>query len=101
MIRKQRFTKAALAKQLGITRASLYYASKQLPKDWALKNRIEELLHEQPSYGSPRVATALKVNEKRAARVMKLFGIKAYRRRGRRFRKSGVAKRAYPSNFET
>jgi len=97
LIRRQERTKAALAKQLGISRASLYYTSKQRPKDWALKKEIEGLLGEHPGYGSPRVATALGVNEKRAARVMRLFGIQAYRRRGRRFRKSGVAKREYPN----
>lgn len=35
-----------------------------------------------------RVALALQINKKRAQRVMKLFGIKAYRRRGRRFRRA-------------
>lgn len=97
MIKKQKFTKAILAKQLGISRASLYYVSKQLPKDWALKKDVEKVLQEHPGYGSPRVALALKINEKRAARVMRLFGIRAYRRRGRRFRKSGIAKQAYPN----
>lgn len=97
MIRKQQYTKAALAGRLGISRASLYYVSKQFPKDWALKNRIEEVLTAHPDYGSPRVAMALRVNEKRAARVMRRFGVKAYRRRGRRFRKSGVAKVSYPN----
>jgi transposase InsO family protein len=97
LIRRQEHTKAALAKQLGISRASLYYTSKQLPKDWALKNEVENVLREHPGYGSPRVALALGVNEKRAARVMRLFGIQAYRRRGRRPRKSGVAKREYPN----
>jgi len=42
-----------------------------------------------PGYGSPRVALELKRNRKPIARVMRLFGIKAYRRRGRRPRKSG------------
>lgn len=97
MICKQRVTKAALARQLGVSRASLYYVSKQLPKDWALKARIEELLAEYPGYGYPRVATALRVNEKRAARVMRLFGLKAYRRRGRKFKKKGVATTSYPN----
>ena len=97
MICRQRVNKAALARQLGISRASLYYVSKQLPKDWALKTRIEALLAEQPSYGSPRVAEALGVNEKRAARVMRLFGLKAYRRRGRKPKKKGVAKTFYPN----
>lgn len=97
MIKKQKFTKAALAARLGISRAALYYVSRQFPKDWALKNRIEEVLAEHPDYGSPRVALELRVNEKRAARVMRRFGIKAYRRRGRRFKKSGVAKVSYPN----
>ncbi len=95
MILKQKFTRAALARQLGISRASLYYTSKQLPKDWALKKEIEKVLHEYPGYGSPRVALALGINEKRAARVMRLFGVKAYRRRGRRFRKRGTSKQEY------
>ncbi len=101
MIKKQQLTKAALAKQLGISRASLYYVSKQMPKDWALKVRIEEVLREHPGYGSPRVATALKVNEKRAARVMRLFGIKAYRRRGRKPKKTGVSSITYPNLLKT
>jgi hypothetical protein len=33
-----------------------------------------------PGYGSPRVAIALKINEKRAARVMKKFGLRPARR---------------------
>lgn len=101
MIRKQKWTKAALAARLGISRSGLYYVSKQFPKDWMLKAEIEKVLEEHPSYGSPRVAQALRVNEKRAARVMRRFGMKAYRRRGRKFRKSGVAKTAYPNLLKT
>jgi transposase InsO family protein len=97
LIKKQKTTKAALARQLGVSRSSLYYVSKQLPKDWALKNDIGKVMDEHPSYGSPRLGTALRVNRKRIVRVMKLFGIKAYRRRGRRLRKSGVAKQSYPN----
>jgi putative transposase len=94
-------TKAVLARRLGVSRASLYYVSKRMPKDWELKTRIEAVLVEHPGYGYPRVAIALRVNKKRAARVMKLFGMKAYRRRGRKFRKSGVAKESYPNLLKT
>ena len=97
MIRKQKLTKTALSKQLGISRSSLYYVSKQLPKDWKLKIQIEDILSENPGYGYPRIAIALNVNKKRAARVMRLFGMKAYRRRGRKFRKSGVSKVFFPN----
>lgn len=97
MIRKQKVTKAILAKQLGISRASLYYVSKLLSKDWELKVRIEKVLEDHPSYGYPRVAGELKINPKRAYRVMKLFGVKAYRRRGRKPRKRGISAICYPN----
>ncbi len=71
---------------MGLSRAALYYAPRLPERDWALKVQIELVLREHPGYGSRRVALALGMNRKRAQRVMKLFGIKAYRRRGRRFR---------------
>jgi len=97
LIRKQQVSKSLLAQELGISRASIYYVSKQLPKDWALKKDIEDLLSKEPSYGSPRVAEALHINRKRAARVMRLFGLKAYRRRGKKVRKSRVLGGHYPN----
>jgi len=90
-----------LARELGISRASLYYVSKQSPKDWQLKERISAVLQEHPSYGFRRVALELRVNKKRAQRVMRLFGLRAYRRRGRKFRKSGIAKASYPNLLAT
>ena len=57
-------------------------------KDWRLKVRLEEELQIHPSYGSRRIATALGLCRQRAQRVMRLFGIKPYRRRGRKWRKS-------------
>jgi len=97
LIRKRKITKTALSKQLGVSRASLYYTSKQLPKDWELKTKIEKVLEEHPSYGYPRVSGVLGINKKRAHRVMKLFGMKAYRRRGRKYRKREVAKTTFPN----
>lgn len=47
------------------------------------------------------MAQELCINKKRAQRVMKLFGMKAHRRRGRKFRKSGVAKAFYPNLLAT
>ena len=85
-----------MARALGVSRASLYYVSKKSAKDWALKVRIEEELQRHPSYGSRRLAIALRMNRKKVKRVMRLFGIKPYRRRGRKWRKPS-AKRAYPN----
>jgi len=74
-------TKTAIAKKLGIARSSLYYHHTLPEKDWRLKVQMEDVLHEYPSYGHKRIATHLGINKKRALRVMKLFGIKPYRRR--------------------
>jgi putative transposase len=41
---------------------------------------IEEVLRDHPAYGHKRLALHLKINKKRVLRVMKLFGIKPYRR---------------------
>jgi len=79
--------KRDLARKLGVSRASLYYVRRQPSKDWVLKCEIEKVLHEHPSYGHKRLALHLRVNKKRTLRVMKLFGIEPYRRRGRKWRK--------------
>lgn len=81
-------TKTELAKSLGVSRASLYYEPTLPQKDWLLKIRIEQKLHEQPSYGHKRIGPALGIGKNRALRVMKLFGIKPYRRRGKKPKKA-------------
>lgn len=78
--------KSAVARALGISRSSLYYASKKEIDDWKLKVRIHKTLRDHPAYGSRRIADALHLNRKRIQRVMKKYGIKPYRRRGRRWK---------------
>lgn len=90
-------TKTALAKQQGVSISSLYYQPKQPAKDWRLKNRIEQALKNNPSYGHKRLALELQVNKKRVLRVMKLFGIKPYRRRGKKWRKAKENGNVYPN----
>jgi len=90
-------TKKALARQQGISISSLYYRPKQPTKDWHLKNRIEAVLKDNPSYGHRRLAMELCANKKRVLRVMKLFGLKPYRRRGKKWRKSKDNGCAYPN----
>jgi len=80
-------TKTALARQQGISLSSLYYKLKLPKRDWIIKKQIEKVLHEHPSYGHKRIALELRLNKKRIRRVMKLFGIKPYRRRGKRWYK--------------
>lgn len=85
-----------MAKAMGVSRASLYYVATQDKKDWALKVRTEEVLHDHPSYGARRLADALGVNRKRAQRVMRKYGIKPYRRHGRKYKKN-KAERRFPN----
>ena len=90
--------KKLLARVLGISRSSLYYKPKKPQKDWEMKTRIEDALHEHPSYGHKRLALYLKVNKKRVHRVMKLFGLRPYRigaKKQRRYRKTAEA--VYPN----
>lgn len=74
-------TKRALALEAEVSISSLYYQRLQPAKDWQLKQQIESVLSQHPSYGHKRIALELAVNKKRIRRVMKLFGIKPYRRR--------------------
>jgi transposase InsO family protein len=80
--------KKELAETLGVSRSLLYYRYKQKDKDWKLKIEIEKVLRDNRSYGHKRIALKLKINKKRILRVMKLYGIKPYRRRGKKWRKS-------------
>ncbi len=81
---------------MNVSRASLYYKPKQPAKDWAMKVRIEEALREDPSYGSRRLAPVVRASRPTVQRVMRIFGIKPYRRHGRRYRKRR-AKRTFPN----
>lgn len=97
MIRVGETSKALRARELGVARSTLYYKPKKPDKDWILKCQIEEILREHPAYGSPRISLALKRNHKPIERVMKIFGIKAYRRRGKRWEKTKNIKVKYPN----
>lgn len=86
-----------IARSLGVSRSGFYYQSKQPDKDWQLKCQIEAVLEEHKDYGYRRVAQELRINKKRAQRVMRLFGIKAYRRRGKKWRKPKTEVQSYPN----
>ena len=52
-------------------------------KDEALKEDILAVLEQHPSYGHRRIALELGLGKKKIRRVMKQFGIKPYKRKGR------------------
>lgn len=90
--------KTKFTKQAGLARSSLYYKKIMPARDWALKIRIEELLHQKPSYGHKRLAEHLKMGKFKILRVMKLFGIKPYRRRGKKpWKKAGNPSLVFPN----
>jgi putative transposase len=95
----ERGDKSRLAKELGVSRSSLYYKKKMPAKDEALRREIEQVMLENPAYGSPRVALALGINKKRAARVMKKFGLRPARRckMPRKQADEGKAPLSYPN----
>lgn len=99
MIDSEKFSKTLKAKELGITRQSLYYKQKKPGDDWILKCRIEEVLRTpgKHSYGSRRIALDLHINRKRVKRVMNIFGIKPYRRRVTKWKKTRNIKVVYPN----
>ena len=76
----KKVNKTKLAKNLGIGRSSLYYKPKLPIKDLILKKQIEEILKEHKSYGHKRIALHLKINKKRALRVMNLFDLSPARK---------------------
>lgn len=89
--------KSTLARELGISRGTLYYKSKQEAKDWKMKIIIEKALREHTSYGHKRLSIHLHINRKRVLRVMKKYGIKPYRRRGRKWLRTKVKTVEYPN----
>lgn len=67
--------KTKLAKDLGVSRATIYYKSVLEPKDELLKQNILAVLDEHPAYGHKRIAIHLSINKKRILRIMKKYHI--------------------------
>lgn len=73
-----------ISKSLGIPKRSLFNPKpKQNEADIILRNQILKVLEVNPSYGHRRIALALNTSKKRTRRVMKLYGIKPYKRKAR------------------
>ena len=70
-----------MAKELGVSRQSLYYAPKLPAKDMALKTALTRVMDKNSAYGHKRLATELGISKKRVRRVMKLFRLEVQRKR--------------------
>lgn len=72
--------KSKALEYLNIPRSTFYYASILDGKDLKLKDKIEAVLEDNPSYGHKRIANHLKRNKKPVLRVMKKFDIRPRRK---------------------
>lgn len=73
--------KTKLARELGVSRSSLYYRKTREETDLELKRQIEAVMVDHKDYGHKRIALDLKMGHNRIGRVMKKYGLKPYRRR--------------------
>ena len=73
--------KTKLAKDLGVSRSSLYYKRRREETDLELKRQIEAVMVDHKDYGHKRIALDLKMGHNRIRRVMKKYNLKPYRRR--------------------
>lgn len=78
----KKITKVALAKELGVSRSSLYYKPKKPPEDEELKSKIVAVMNEHPAYGHRRISIELQVNKKAIVRIMRKNSLKPKLRRG-------------------
>jgi len=75
-------TKTFLSNLFKVSRKFFYLKTgKQQTKDEQLKNLILDTLLVHPAYGKKRLSLELKINIKRIKRVIKIYGIKTYRRK--------------------
>lgn len=83
MVRRS-VNKSKLARELGVSRGSLYYVPKREGIDQELKKQIESVMADHLDYGHKRVALHLKMGHNRIRRVMKKYGMKPYRRKSKK-----------------
>lgn len=72
--------KSKALEYLKISRSAFYYDPIQEKKDLALKEKIEKVLEDNPSYGHKRIAIHLQRNKKPVLRVMKKYDIRPRRK---------------------
>lgn len=82
---KTRVNKTKLAKELGVSRSSLYYKRTREETDLELKKQIEAVMVDHKDYGHKRIALDLKMGHNRIRRVMKKYNLKPYRRRAKKW----------------
>ena len=72
----------------------MYFKNIEVDPDLEVKNQIESVMVDNPSYGHRRIAWELKMNHKKILRIMHKYGIKPLRRKIKYFKKNDVNQRA-------
>lgn len=77
--KRKTVTKTQIARELGVSRQSLYYVKKRDLLDDEVKLQIESVLTHHGEYGHKRIALDLKLNKKRILRVMKKYHLHPFK----------------------
>lgn len=77
--KRKSVSKTQLARELGVSRQSLYYVKKRDVLDEEIKLQIESVLTHHGEYGHKRIALDLKLNKKRILRVMKKYNLHPFK----------------------
>ncbi len=99
-IKAKHIPKKLISSTLKLSRRNLYNQNtKQKEADLILKEQVLKVLELNPSYGHRRIAIELGVGKNRVRRVMRLFGIKPYKRKARWTKKKdwGQPPSGYPN----
>ena len=90
--------KSVRAQALGINRKNIYRTSLLNAKDLIIRDEIIKAHKKHPSYGHRRLGLHLKMHPKRIRRLMKKYGLRAPRRKGKHpFCTRSVRHRKYPN----
>ena len=68
--------KKLIAEAMNINRKNIYNQSQKDIKDISVKDDIEKVFKNNPSYGHRRLALELKINKKKILRIMHKYGLK-------------------------
>lgn len=72
----------------------MYFKNIEIDPDLEVKNQIESVMVDNPSYGHRRIAWELKMNHKKILRIMHKYGIKPLRRKVKHFKKKDLKQEA-------
>ena len=72
----------------------MYFKNIEIDTDLEVKNQIESVMVDNPSYGHRRIAWELKMNHKKILRIMHKYGIKPLRRKVKHFKKNDLKQEA-------